>query len=254
MTNNILGPIKVEILAEAGMIFGEQGIEFYLVGATARDINIAHKQHTASSRRTNDIDIAIMLNDEAAFTKVKEALLQSGNFTAHSTEAIKLYYKHKVEVDLLPFGDIENEYGEVEIKQPHLIINLPAFKELAAYVTPIDVDGITLNVCPIEGIILLKLLAQNDKPKRTKDIADIEYFIEHYFIMHTDEVYDMYTDIINVYADEQEAFQPLVGSRIIGRKMAMLIATNAALTERIKTILAGRNNIFRQAMWNGMND
>lgn len=240
------------MLKEAGKIFSEQGIEFYLVGAIARDINIAHKQHIASSRRTNDIDIAIMLSNEAAFTKVKEALLQSGNFTAHSTVAIKLYYKHKVELDLLPFGDIENEYGEVEIKQPHLIINLPAFKELAAYVKPINVDGIMLNVCPIEGIIILKLLAQNDKPERTKDIADIEYFIEHYFIMHTDEIFDEHSDIINLYADEQEAFQQLVSSRIIGRKMATLIATNAGLTDRIKTILANRRNAYWQAMLDGM--
>lgn len=254
MPNNILHPTVVAMLAEAEEIFRQHNITFYLVGAIARDINIAHKQHTAAARRTNDVDIAIMLSGETAFNTVKDALLATGNFTAHSTEAIKLYYKKAVELDLLPFGDIENEYSEVEIQQPHLIINVPAFKECAGYVQPIAVDGITLNICPIEGIVLLKLLAQDDKPERTKDISDITYFIDHYFMMHTNDVYDNYSDVINLYANEQDAFQALVGSRIIGRKIAEIINSNAALLQRIQQILLRKTGSNWQAMLNGIND
>jgi predicted nucleotidyltransferase len=48
-----------------------------------------------------------MIADEGQFYTIKDALLQTGAFTAHETEAIKLCYKHAIEIDLMPFGDIE---------------------------------------------------------------------------------------------------------------------------------------------------
>lgn len=60
-------------------------IDFYIVGAIARDIQLGEFVH---ARKTNDVDLAIRVGDEKQFNMSKTALIETGDFTAHETEAI----------------------------------------------------------------------------------------------------------------------------------------------------------------------
>jgi predicted nucleotidyltransferase len=53
------------------------GIDFYMVGTVARDIQLGEFAHT---RKTNDVDIAIRVGDEAEYDAVKAALVGTGDF------------------------------------------------------------------------------------------------------------------------------------------------------------------------------
>ncbi len=56
---------------------------------------------------------------------------------------------------------------------------MPGFKEIYPFVKDIIVDeNFAVKVCTMEGMILLKLISNNDKPQRTKDISDIEHIIK----------------------------------------------------------------------------
>ncbi|MCW3116566.1 MAG: hypothetical protein JWM28_648 [Chitinophagaceae bacterium] len=111
----------LDMLAGLEKVFAELDIDFYLVGAIARDIQFSLKDENIHARATKDVDIAVMVSDQAQYTAIKNALIASGEFTAHETEAIKLYYRNAIEIDLLPFGDIENERREIKLTDPMFI-------------------------------------------------------------------------------------------------------------------------------------
>jgi predicted nucleotidyltransferase len=58
MTSNIMLPAVLELLAAAEKIFKQFGVEFYLVGALARDIHLAANPAFMPQRKIKDIDIA----------------------------------------------------------------------------------------------------------------------------------------------------------------------------------------------------
>lgn len=157
MIDNILNPFIVGMLKQVESVFQQHNVDFYLVGALARDIQLATKPGYGADRATEDVDLAILLASEEQFYQVKETLLSSGSFEAHPTEPIKLFYQKAIEVDLLPFGTIENDQRETHINKPKVfIIDMPGFQEAHASVTTVSIDGININVCSLEGIVLLK--------------------------------------------------------------------------------------------------
>jgi len=123
----------LNMLAGLEKVFAELDIDFYIVGAVARDIQFSLKNENIRARATEDVDIAVMVSDQAQYTAIKNALIASGEFTAHETEAIKLYYQNAIEIDLLPFGDIENEQREIKLTDPMFILNMPGFSEVFPY-------------------------------------------------------------------------------------------------------------------------
>lgn len=153
MYSPVINGQVLEMLAAMEEVMQMFGIEFYLVGAIARDICLSGNPRFAPQRKTNDVDIAVMLKNEEEFYLVKNALLTTGKFTAHETEAIKLYYYEAIELDLMPFGEIENNRRETRLEQPRLfVLDVPGFREIFPDTESYSIDnGYTLKVCPLEG-------------------------------------------------------------------------------------------------------
>jgi predicted nucleotidyltransferase len=243
-TRNVLEPLVHEVLTVTGKIFKKHQIDFYLIGATARDILLSKDSSYRARRATRDVDLAILVSSEEEFHKLKDFLLEDGDFTASRDNVLRLLYKNSIEVDLLPFGEIENESREVRIVHPELVISVPGFKELLPFVVEMDVDGTVLNVCPLEGIIILKLFAYSEKrEQRTKDLTDIEHFIDAYFDLNKNEIYgEEYFDVLNLYQDvEGNDFELFVSQRVVGRKIRKLLSEHPELLEKIKEILQAQS-------------
>ncbi len=250
-------PIIAEMLAAMENIFRQQEVEYYLVGAFARDMHLSQGLTYTNKRKTKDIDIAIMLASEEAFYNIKQALLQTGQFTAHATETIKLYYQQRIEIDLLPFGAIENEKAETVLTRPQtFIMDVPGFKEVQPYVTTKALDnGQSVNVCPLEGIVLLKLFSWNDRKERDKDITDIQTILHHYLELMDLEEYGRYTNVLDLYdTEDADNYQSLVGARIAGRKIRDMLMPAPAINQRVQSILLLRLDSLWQAIRDGMND
>jgi predicted nucleotidyltransferase len=226
-----------------------------VVGAVARDIQLSADQNAVAIRKTNDVDLAILVNNEGQFRELKQALVATGHFTQHPTENIKLYYQEAIELDLLPFGDIEEADRNVRLTDPRIVLNMPGFKEIFPNVKNILVsDDLAIKVCTMEGIILLKLISNNDRPERTKDISDIEHIVQVYFDLYHGDIYEEYFDTMDLYETNQQDYLPLVCARVIGRKIKILLAGSEVLSERVKGILAKRPTTWWNAMLAGMND
>lgn len=255
LTEPLLHPSIVGMLKDMQPVFKQFGIDYYVVGAVARDIHLSADPNAVAIRKTNDVDLAILVNDEGQFRELKQALVATGHFTQHATENIKLYYQEAIELDLLPFGDIEEDDRHVRLTDPRFVLNMPGFKEIYPSVEGVLVtDELTIKVCTMEGIILLKLISNNDRPERTKDISDIEHMIKVYFDLYDGDIYDEHFDTMDMYDTTEKDYLQLVCARVIGRKIKILLNESEDLMERVKGILAKRPTTWWNAMLEGMND
>lgn len=256
MSNNIiLAPAVAEMLADLEVVFEKFNIDFYLVGAVARDIHLSANEQLISARSTKDVDLAVTISNEHQYKQVKTALIERGLFEAHETEAIKLIYKNSIEVDLLPFGDIEQPNRNVKLTNPTFVLNIPGFIEIYPFVKDFELaSGQIIKVCTMEGIVLLKLIANNDRPQRTKDITDIEHIIQSYFELYNDDIYMVHYEILELYDTNDVDYIQLVCARLIGRKMKAMLEGSPELEKRIVTILSKRETARWQAMLEGMTD
>ncbi|PUZ28634.1 hypothetical protein DCC81_03885 [Chitinophaga parva] len=240
--NDILTQIALEMLSKFQDVLAKFNIEYYLVGAVARDIGLSADPTHASSRRTQDIDIALLIADQAQFYDIKAALVDTGDFSADPSEAIKFTYKGILEVDLLPFGEIENELREARLESPRLfILDVPGFKELLPYADYFEISPeLRLKVCSLEGLVLLKIISSNDRPERIKDITDIEDITKAYFDLTVETIFSEHEDAADLYDHSARNYLQLVGARVIGRRIGRILADSPNLRNRIIDILNGR--------------
>ena len=244
------------MLGNLEKVFAQLEIDFYLVGAVARDIQLSRRDETIQARATEDVDIAVMVSDQAQYAALRNALIASGNFTAHESEAIKLYYQNAIEIDLLPFGNIEDDRREIRLTDPSLfVLNMPGFSEVFPFAEEVPLNAeLQVRVCTLEGIVLLKLIANNDRPGRTKDITDIEHIIMVYFDISDTDIYNDHFEVMDYYDTNDNEYIRLVCARVIGRKMALLLEGSPELRERVQHILAGRPTTLWNAMLDGLRD
>lgn len=244
------------MLKDMEAILTEFEVDFYIVGAIARDFHLSAKDWAVSIRKTDDVDLAIMLNDAGQFNKIKETLIASGNFTPDKTEHIKLYYKEAIEVDLIPFGKIESTNGYVYLQSPNLFtLNMPGFKEIYPFVQEVSFgESLSVKVCSVEGIVILKLIAHRDRPDRTKDITDIEHIIAVYFELSDEDIYEDHFDVMELYPTERGDYLQMVSARVIGRKMQIILKESDELRKTMITILEKRFEDWATAIHAGMKD
>ncbi len=134
-------------------------------------------------------------------------------------------------------------------------MDMSGFKEVHSFVETITVaDGLTLDVCTLEGLVILKLVANDDDPSRTKDITDIEHFIEVYFDLNSDEIYEDFMDVMDHYETDIPEYLQLVSARVIGRKMKDILKGHDETGGHSKAILDKRPVAAWQAMLDGMNE
>ena len=257
MATDVILPAVLEVLAATEKIFKQFGIDFYLVGALARDLHLSVKPAFTPQRKTRDIDIAILIADESLFHAIKDALINSGDFSAHETETIKLIYKHSIEVDLLPFGGIENDLRETHLHKPRLfIMDVPGLQEAYVDIEEIELDNnIRLKVCSLEALVLLKIIANDDNPARTKDLTDIEHIVSVYFDLNADKIYTDQLDIMDLYDTHDNDYLKLVSSRTIGRHIGSLLINSVELCKRVVGILRRKTSApFYHAIEDGIVD
>jgi predicted nucleotidyltransferase len=227
-----------DMLATISEVLRSLDIDFFLVGALARDIRLSVDPALAPKRATKDVDIALWVASEEEFAKVKAVLLATGEFTAHEREAIKLFYRHAIEVDLLPFGDIEDDFREVRIERPQpFVLDVPGFREVFPEAEVLIVAGVEVRVCSLEGLVLLKVIANHHNPSRTKDVEDIAHILRVYFDVETEKIFTSFTDVPDRYDTADPDYLPKVSAHVIGRIIGRLLKDSLALLQQVQEIL-----------------
>ena len=211
-------------------------VDFFLIGALARDtwMGLNYKK---PKRTTADVDFAILIPDTKTFTELKEYLVTVEGFNPYHGNSFVLLWKDGTQVDLLPFGDIEDN-GCVHVEGTGFTtMNVDGLREVYEEGLPeIELEtGNHFKFCTLPGIVLLKLIAWDDRPEmRRKDILDISDILSHYFDIDSDNIYEHHTDL---FANENAELIDIAAT-VLGREMGLILKRNSVLANRIKQIIA----------------
>lgn len=229
-------PEITEMLSALERGFEKFGIDFYLVGAVARDVWMSGINKIAPRRTTGDIDFAVLINDKGIYEALKDYLIKTEGFQPTKENAFVLLWKDKTEVDLLPFGAIEDEEGKVTVQGTgYTTVHVPGFTEVYEEGLPeLELAGDhQFKFCTLPGIVILKLIAWDDRPEaRRDDINDISDILNHFFNMYDNEIWENHHDLF-----EEEADLKHIAAKVMGREMKKIAGRNEKLFARIEGIL-----------------
>lgn len=236
---NISGKIEsVRLAALEGIakIAALEGISFFIVGATARDLILAKGYNIKPFRATLDIDIGVRVQDWLQYKKLKDALVETGEFK-DTKEYQRLIFRDRLNIDLIPFGPIADEMGK--IKWPpdeEIVMPIVGFEEAFANSLILRISEnplIEINVVTLAGLAVLKIVSWNaGYPNRIKDANDLALIMGNYTDAgNTERIFDEHSDLL----DSEDFDYVKAGARLLGRDIAAILSSD--LKDRVVGIL-----------------
>lgn len=212
-------------------VFTSHNIKYYLIGANARDVQL-YKVGLKPARNTADIDFAVMVPDFKKYDVLFDELCSRG-FKKTNERYRLIYDKTNAILDLLPYGEIEQNYN-VNFDARDISLSVLGFKEVGEQAEEITIKeaSFSLPTSSVVGLIILKLVSWNDKKDRIKDLEDISLLLNSGWKFYENEAYENHVDLFD---DDFE--MTTAAARIIGRRMKPILASNEKLYQTIMSIL-----------------
>lgn len=221
-----------DILEQVSRTCNAIGVDFFMVGAVARNVWFA--SHEKFPRGTKDIDFAVYIPDISKYNELRERLLTIYGYRDSRENAYCLLSPDGNQVDLLPFGEIEAE-GQVMIEGKGLVsVNLDGFREVYEQgLEKVRLGEEQYAVCNVPSVIILKLIAFDDRPEhRVKDVKDIAGIVQYYPFLEEEHIWSKHFDLYE--SDRSHEDVAIIG---LGREMKQIVGANAKLQARLVTIL-----------------
>lgn len=206
------------------------GLPIFVVGATARDIVLEHIHGIRPPVATADVDFGVVVENWEQFERLREKLLEGGEFAATDKTFKFRHEATRVPVDLVPFGGVEDPPGSITFENGGRELTTAGFAEaLESSIEVQTADNFKFKIASIPGLVLLKLIAFYDRPlERDRDIQDIWLILKKFFdIGNEDRLYNEHADLL----DEPDFDLERAAARILGRDVGRL------LTEKTRTIV-----------------
>lgn len=212
-------------------VMRQLNIPYYLIGVSAIALELL-KQGIKPSRGTKDIDFAVMISEMQEYENIRVALAAKG-FIKVSAPWTFYSNEYNVAIDLLPFGEIEEQYT-VNFNERYVDLHTLGFREVMEEAVPVCIEEKIVNIPPLPGMVILKLIAWSDRPEeRSNDLTDILKIIEHYFDLAWDEIIETNYDLL----DKEPFDQKIVAAEMLGRKSRLYLEKSKAISDRILTVL-----------------
>jgi len=212
------------------------GLTYFVVGAFAREILLKHIYKEDSHRATRDIDVALQMCLWKDFNVIKTTFVEAYNFE-EGDKTHELISPEGIYIDLIPYGEIEGDRTISFPPDDHIIMNMLGFQEVAEYALTISIDGeIDVNIASIESIVLLKIIAWNDrKPAAVsaKHVSDLKALFEVYYTIKAREIVEAYGDLF-----DYEPFDEITcGVEALGRRISKICVDSDRLQQQIYEIM-----------------
>ncbi|HEX8658295.1 MAG TPA: nucleotidyl transferase AbiEii/AbiGii toxin family protein [Hymenobacter sp.] len=249
-------PISPDELRPAGLAaamaalqrgFDRFGIDFYIVGAVARDIWLSQVHQEPIRRMTKDLDLAVLLTNNDQYEALQAWLTEKEDFTRTTHSAFCLLYQPageagSVAVDLMPFGAIADAAGDVYFSTRGMerLSTVGYEAVLSGAATMTTPTGQHWRVVTLPGLVALKLIAWQDRPeKRGKDALDVRSLLQRYFDLEQEAIYAGHHDLF----DENDSadtglFLQLVATRVLGRQLRGLLQSGPVRTRLLDLLRA----------------
>jgi predicted nucleotidyltransferase len=126
-----------------------------------------------------DIDFAVMVSSIKEYEKISNAMEAKG-FKKVAAPWTLYSDSFKIAIDLLPFGEIEEKFTD-HFTQRHVDLHFLGFREVMEESVSVNIDERMVNIPPLPGMVILKLIAWSDRPEeRLDDLSDILKIILNY--------------------------------------------------------------------------
>lgn len=225
LSKKLSNPELKGILQALNTFFQSKEIDFYIVGATARDILLTNLYGLIPERKTMDIDIAIAISNWEEFEIIERELPQREYFEKDSHQKQRFIYKGFYAIDMIPFGKIAQKDGNIYWPPDGVIaMSVSGFPEIAAATISVSIDNeFDIKVSSLSGFFLLKLMSWKDRHLySSKDAYDIALILLHYLEINEQRAYEEHYDLY-----EAEPFDQVEASgRLIARDVKALIGYN----------------------------
>ncbi len=207
-------------------------IPYYLIGVTAVALQLL-KAGIKPTRGTKDIDFALMISNVGQFEAVVHDLKQQG-FKKVKAPWTVFHPAFNVAIDLLPFGMIE-EADTLNFSARKTDLHVLGLKEVLSDPDAIEIERKIVNVPPLAGMVLLKLVAWSDRPEeRQNDLEDILAIITAYYTIAFNEVLDKHIDL---FQGEEEVDERTIAARVLGRNSGHHLLESELLKHRVMHVL-----------------
>lgn len=194
-SDKIANPLLVALLKKLTESFSRMGREYYVIGATARDIIIGQLIGITSGRKTKDLDIAIAIPNWNAFEEIKTTLITDG-FTK-SKDMHQRFYYGEYELDIVPYGVAKEDDNIYWPPEEEIAMSVKGFDEVLSESIAVNInDEFTIKIASLHGLFILKFNAWMDRNiKTSKDAEDMSFILSNYFMANLErnvypEVYD----------------------------------------------------------------
>lgn len=250
-----LDPLTLNVLRAFASACGEARSEYFIVGATARDILLVGVFGLPAGRATRDLDIAVAVRDWEQFAAITGRLVGSGRFVAPAGPPHRLYYRREeglpgFPIDLLPFRGAEQTPHRVAWPPDlEVIMSVAGYEDAFAAAEEVELEpGLTMRVVSLPGLALLKLLAWADAGAQARKHAqDLAVLLATYADAgNQDRLYGDEVHCLEVIDYDLE----LAGARLLGQDVRRLagpqalrevqgLLGNAARLEHLAVQMAG---------------
>lgn len=213
--------VRTKCLSVLSDAFSNLGIEYFVVGAAARDLIMENVFGIRSPRATLDVDIAIFIENWDEFYMVRRYLEKHHHYQDVNNSIHRLQSALYGKLDMIPFGGIEGGSRQADWPPEYsTIIDLTGFKEAFADAVRIEVIPQTfVQVASLAGLALLKLNAWAERTHLSKDAHDLAFIMLNYIDAgNSERFYEEESDLLIENFDYACA-----SARLLGRDIVSLI-------------------------------
>ena len=234
-------PLAIAILKQVDPVAGSLGIEYFVTGATARDILLVGVFGLETGRGTRDVDLAIAVDGWPAFETMKTRLVATGAFQANRQIVHQLFHilgeRRGYPIDLIPFGGVEDPGATIAWPPDRsVVMNVAGYREAFTSAVLVEIDpGLVIRVVSLPGLAMLKMLAWADRGAAdSRDAIDLAMLLRQYGAAGNEErLYGTESAVLEASGYDVD----LAGPRLLGRDVARI-----SRDETRRTLLALLDN------------
>ena len=191
--NNSLSPEFEKALVKVTNAVTPLDVPYFIAGATARDIVLHGVFGHPPIRATRDIDTALLVSSWSEFEAIKKNLLESGLQETRQAHRLK-EPDSGLPIDIIPFGELADKDGQIQWPPSHdITMSVVGYKEAYDNSLTVSVKGIGVKVASLPGIVMLKLIAWDERGgESSKDATDFYTVLSKYELIHDGRLWEDY--------------------------------------------------------------
>ena len=208
---------NLEILKKVKGIAEKLGIEFFIVGATVRDIILNYVYDIIIYRATNDVDFAVRVKSWNEYRLLTDEIEKS-RFEKDARIIHRYRYQGKI-IDFIPFGEVATEEGIIVWPdKDEKVMSVLGFDDAFGNTEDLIIQAepeIIIKMATTECLVMLKLFSWNERSstERIRDAKDLYLIIKNYLRAGNEKrLFDEHPDLLEIAEDYE-----LSGARLLGR-------------------------------------